>query len=341
MNHNRLINYTTLKKQLVALFSLVCIVGCSPKPSDINREYQNRLAHVLAISIKEYKPAPFPTFEKTTLPSPITISILELGQLDHCKLSQLIASHNNQLGKTAYPSELLKYQLAFVKQLTHCTETLSDEDNALKQTLLASFAQKQQALPAYFDNMVSAEREFLAQFRLTAAEFSSNDNQDVQQAFSALAYFTNLKQQLLTQTYEDIDESLITASLQALNNNTAIPAILSSSLRQINFNNSATAALQTLDLTSLCNNPEKAQIASNVFQKFFIKQLQPYQAALTSNLESLSPRLYFLLNEQPKLNFLFDSEHPNALLNQLKASAKQHVGWWQKFYQTCKINPYQ
>lgn len=86
-----------------------------------------------------------------------------------------------------------------------------------------------------------------------------------------------------------------------------------------------------------------ATIVSNVFQKYFLKEIQPYQANLAGYLETLLPlynQLWFdqaITNKQ--LNTLIALDSQNNLLNQLKGSAKKHVTWWQNFYKTCEISP--
>lgn len=325
---------------LTATASIYLFAGCSPVPSDTNHEYHARLSHVLGIEVQINPLPPFPALQKPELPQAEKISLIELGKLNQCKLSQLIAHHNNQLGKTAYPSELLKYQISFLKQLSVCTEKLSENESELKAVLTSSYENKQRTLPIYFNNMVSGESELQRQFRLTNTEFVSSDIKQVQASFAAITYFVTLKHKIDEHQFDDIDEQTITSQLGGLNNNNAVASILSSSQRQIMLNEASTEALKQLDLNQLCAQSDKAQIASNVFQKFFIKQIQPYQASLTSTLETLSPQLYTLLENQTDPQALFAPDQMTSLLSRLKASAKAHVSWWQQFYEQCKINPY-
>lgn len=326
---------------LFTVAASVCLsVGCSPVPSDANQDYQARLSHVLGVEVQTNPLPALPSLKKPELPQAEKISLIELGKLNQCKLSQLIAHHNTQLGKTAYPSELLKYQISFLKQLSLCTEKLNENEFELKSILTNSYEQKLRTLPVYFNNMIAGESELQRLFRLTHNEFVSSDMKQVQASFEAITYFVTLKQQISKHQFEDINEQMITTKLGVLNNNNAVAAIISSSLRQIAFNETSSHALKQLDFNQLCTQSDKAKIASNVFQKFFIKQIQPYQASLTSTLETLSPQLYTLLENQTDLQGLFAPNQNTSLLTRLKTSAKAHVSWWQQFYDQCKINPY-
>ena len=122
--------------------------------------------------------------------------------------------------------------------------------------------------------------------------------------------------------------------------------LIQSARQQIAFNNSATSFVKTLNLRDICptgKNKKTAKIVSNVFQKFFLGEIQHYQAQLTGYLEVLQPlynQLWFKeeITSEP-INDLTKTNSPNNLLNQLKNSAKNHVVWWQTFYKTCEISP--
>ena len=90
-------------------------------------------------------------------------------------------------------------------------------------------------------------------------------------------------------------------------------------------------------------NKDKAKIMNNIFQKFYLSQIQPYQAQLIGFLEVLQPLLNQLWYQERvttnEINQLIKANSNTNLLNQLKSSAKQHVIWWQEFYKTCEISP--
>ena len=85
-------------------------------------------------------------------------------------------------------------------------------------------------------------------------------------------------------------------------------------------------------------NKQKAQTLSNVFKKFYLEQLQPYQSFLVGRLETLQP-LYQQIWHDTEMGKFVDSDSNAAILQSLKRSAKSHVTWWQGFYRTCEISP--
>jgi len=156
-----------------------------------------------------------------------------------------------------------------------------------------------------------------------------------QEALSTLAKLTN---NLGKPTH--IQENNLTAALEKLNNNRYIQSLLSSTKKQIAWNLNGTRWLNEFSLThTICpdgKNKKKAKVLNNVFQKYYIQNIQAYQSKLALRLHTIEP--YF-----ESFSHKFGAHiYPNPitpLLNELKLSAKQHVFWWQTFYKVCKVTP--
>ncbi|CAH9061613.1 hypothetical protein PSECIP111951_02525 [Pseudoalteromonas holothuriae] len=331
------------------IISLVTfIAGCSPAPSDTYIEYQQRLANVMEKSAATSTAlTPFNAKHIARPSSKITLSMLELASLDHCTLMNTIASNNNQLGKVRVPSEQLKYALRFIKHVEICLNNSATKDAEIKNKLTTALNEKKRQLPSYFEQMVYNERELAKMSLLTSQEIDFEDHKvPLSKALEALSTLSKL-QQLISQPnlnyWQHTDPNLITDALAKLNNNHAISRLITSARTQIMLNRVTTEWLNTINPSEqICQsnkNKQKAQILSNVFNRFYLSQLQGYQSKLTNMLQNASPALVILWQSDDAFSKLFDIEHSGSYYQQLKISAVEHVTWWQKFYKACKIQP--
>ncbi|NOU49298.1 DUF3080 domain-containing protein [Pseudoalteromonas sp. JBTF-M23] len=326
----------------------VLLTGCTPAPSDIYEEYQRRLENVTlknGILDNALTPLKFKHVKKPK--SQVTLSVLELTRLDHCALMNIIAANNNQLGKVRVPSEQLKYAINFIVHAQHCLNHPETIDDTVKAKLATALEEKKSQLTKYFEQMVFNERELSKMLLLTSQEIALEDHQDpLTKALEALTTLTHLytKIALSEPDYSQLeDPQLITDALATLNKNNSVSRLITSARKQISSNNLTTQWLNTIEPSkTFCQqnkNKKKAQILSNIFNKFYLSQLQGYQSKLTNMLREVSPLLFVLWRSEPQLSRRFNVESSDSYYQQLKHSAVQHVTWWQKFYKTCKIQP--
>ncbi|MCG7534804.1 DUF3080 family protein [Pseudoalteromonas sp. OOF1S-7] len=325
-------------RYVLILFSLA-VTACSPTASDINQEYADRLANVLGLApLSIDKPAPLASFSATRPEATFKLSVLQLANLGHCALAQDVAMHNNQLGKLAVPSEVFKYQVRFIQLASHCIQDTRTEDPEVKDILRQAAAEKRAALAQYFAFMLSAEPELNQFSRLTFAEIGKRGTDNEIQANEGLATLASVASSLATP--ENIDPQKITPALSKLNNNGYVQTLLTSARRQIYWNQSLTAWLSQVELqTAICpvgKNKKKALVLHNIFNKFAISQVQPYQAQLSIQLQELSDSLAQI---SQAISHPAYPNHAAALMVELKTSSKQHAQWWQRFYKVCKVAP--
>ncbi|WP_166109294.1 DUF3080 family protein [Pseudoalteromonas sp. Z9A5] len=349
MNHLLKHNTQSLCTLPVILLLVMCIAllaSCSKAPSNSNITYTERLGNTVNAKnvkpkrVEQLKLLPPSQLNKNT----VTLGILQLAGLGHCKLNILISEHNNQLGKTATAAGRLKYQISFIQSAQACLNTL-DKNSDIYSKILAAKTQKENHLIQYFNSMLFNEPELNRTWAGTNNELSTQAAgfSDTQQALSQLV---TIKQHITSREFSKINTDSIFIALEQLNKYQFNQLLIQSARQQIAFNNSATSFVKTLNLRDICptgKNKKTAKIVSNVFQKFFLGEIQPYQAQLTGYLEVLQPlynQLWFKeeITSEP-INDLTKTNSPNNLLNQLKNSAKNHVVWWQTFYKTCEISP--
>lgn len=326
--------------------SLVLLTSCTKAPSSVNDTYLQRLANTLNLESDE--PPPLVPLKLNSPPvlnkAKITLGIVELAGISRCNLNVVISEHNNQLGKTATAAGRLKYQIDFIQEAEQCLSTL-EIDSPVYKKINEAKEQKQAHLMHYFNLMLFKEPELNRTWSLTSSELSSkaagfSDTQD------ALNKLITIKNQIKSNDFNKINTDNIYSALEQLNKFRFNQILIQSVRQQIVLNHLATQLVTTLNLDEMCisgRNKKTAKIISNVFQKFYIDQIQPYQASLTGYLEVLQPMYYQLWFEQSvtteRINKLLAPNSQHNLLNQLKTSAVDHVVWWQKFYKTCEISP--
>ena len=273
----------------------------------------------------------------------IKIGITELAGISQCKLNVLISEHNNQLGKTATAASKLKYQIDFIQSAQNCLNSL-DKQSKIYNKIAAAKTQKQAQLTQFFNNMLFSEPELNSSWQLTGQELSTQPA-GFSDTVEGLKKLTTIKQLIENQNSMAINSDDILSALEPLNKYKFNQQLIQAAREQISLNHAATQFVNTLTLEDICpkgKNKQQAKIVSNIFNKYYLKQIQPYQAQLSGYLETLQPLYVQLWFNQAVssegVNALLD---PNAknLLAQLKSSAKEHVIWWQKFYKTCEISP--
>lgn len=333
---------------LILLFSCLLISGCSDSPTAIYEQYQQRLATALQTPLVDVPPlqnlSAVSNNTSDELAPKQQLSLLQLAQLSHCELNTLIAEHNSQLGKVATPASKLIYQIRFIQLAPSCLATL-DKDSKSYQAINAELHNKKQRLLSQFQQLLTNDPELKRTWQLTSYPLDTNlaGLTETELALSSLA---NLKQQIIHQQYPQINSQALYPLLSILRQFNFNQALISAVRQQTLFNNSTSSYLTTIELTKFCDplkNKRQAQIVSNVFKKYYLAQLQPYQAQLSGALERLMPLYQEIWQgstvNRPELAALLEQNQTTNLLNAFKSSTKTHVTWWQTFYKTCEISP--
>jgi len=323
------------------------MAGCTEQPRDIHLEYQNRLSNIVnkpQVKAEKLSNISQPMLEQLN-ESKISVGVLQLAQLNKCALSTLIAEHNSQLGKLATPASKLIYQIEFIKAAPACLKILDETSNTYQQ-INASLIDKKTLLTKHFKHFLYNDVELKKTWQLTHYELGTNFNGLVETEL-ALKRIATIKEQIDARNYQDINTQHIYKSLEQLNHFNFNQALITASRNQTHLNDLTTNYLKNnIELNTLCDplkNKKQAQVISNIFKKFYLEQLQPYQSQLTGALERLMPYYQTLwgdsIDNQDNLSNLLLDKSTDNLLNRLKESAKHHVVWWQGFYKQCEISP--
>lgn len=136
-------------------------VSCvsSKQPAVYFKNYQTRLARVLSIDVATVASSPLvaaselgvtvPRKRDRTLPSKEnTLNFFDFLRLDNCKVKQLVAQRNNQLGQHMQAANGIVYEVAIRHALQHCTP--HESSDALKAQLKAAQHMKENAIVSDF-----------------------------------------------------------------------------------------------------------------------------------------------------------------------------------------------
>ncbi|MEC8224652.1 MAG: DUF3080 family protein, partial [Pseudomonadota bacterium] len=250
----------------------VALIACTPSSGDVNHTYAQRLENVLKTeSFKLSKPSTITVnhFTENT-EDKATIGMLELAQLRQCKLATLIAEHNNQLGKTATPANILSYQIKFIQSANECLESFDEQDELFEKIKLTA-VQKQANLPNYFKAMLLNESEFKQSWQLSSTQIDEN-TAGFSETVSAMEQIAKLNNQINTGKINAIEPEQIINQLEVLNRFKYNKLLISAARVQTHYNQRLTALLMKYSKDGLCpanKNKQKAQTLSNVFKKFY------------------------------------------------------------------------
>lgn len=121
--------YSSNKRQpLTKALSLVAVVfvlsGCSDPALSLMDDYAARLARTLELEFQDPAPLdlqPLPSITTTRADiAETSITLVELVATRTCGLDLLLGERNSSLGKVMSPSQRLKYELEFLKQVQPC-----------------------------------------------------------------------------------------------------------------------------------------------------------------------------------------------------------------------------
>lgn len=279
----------------------------------------------------------------SALPEQQTISISDLNALSFCGLSELIAHHNSQLGKLAQPSQRFVYELTLIQRINQCDSTQLNES---QQTLLASL--KQHKVPQLRQHWY----HFLTHSPALTRHFTAGNSnigfpvERLQQQYFALSSLVKL--QNYVQAISNSPQSLKPPSDNTLFElETHLSALdkpqLGNALRAIQYSitrlthlNAFLHANSTLVACHAKRGNQHQEILNNIFQHYYVKQIQPNLSLITQDVQNIQPLLAALYHFQPQgfqYHYLLTS--PQSQLQQLNDAFKQHAQWWVDMRKRC------
>ena len=206
---------------IVAACVILAAQACSREGLDPELEtYTNRLADILDT---EHHPTAQPPVSIDRRARAVAIHALRADQstldlLDYlsmrgCKLQQVVAERNNQLGRLADPITMLFFDLRFIALAPDCITTLRSEDPPTAQLLSEALASKLTKRNAHIEQAVLLSDEMMTFWKhSTYTQITPQSTLSEVMALNALS-----QQMILLKRGELLEVSSIYDSLQPLN----------------------------------------------------------------------------------------------------------------------------
>lgn len=325
----------------IVLVSLLSLSACDFIKSPMDASLDTYLARIANVQDRPAIPMPdnvnvlLPTKRELhiTIPS-ISIGLLDSYELRKCGLFNLVAEKNSVLGKIQDQFRNFDYQLRVSYGIERCLMS-PDISSALKTQLASIQQQKLKQLPAHFTNLVFSSDAMRNQ--LEATEWLSVDQgRRSTQVIQALNQIDSGFSASKTLDYTSTLNAL-TPYQEVLEKNAVLGPLSYSMLNAGNKLGVITQQLKAHDESILCGqgrNTTKFRYLRNVFNEFFIGQIQPYLAKIDSIYNELNSVMDFVDTSHANYQYPIKQYH-----QAFRTATKEHVEYWQALFKRCGASP--
>jgi hypothetical protein len=332
-----------LQRSFISLFNIVVAVlllsSCSDPAISLMDDYSSRLERVLGLRLQE--PAPL---DLEQLPSitdtraeikDSSITLVELVATRACGLDALLGERNSSLGKVMSPSQRLKYELQFLKQVQPCL-THPEIAADLQQKLAAIASGKALQINQHWQNFLQQDQTLRQQLHPYRSLSEPDSVAGVTETMQALHSLLALQKSIVQQNWQQASSINPELALEALYKANTLSQLQQSLRFSQNWLQSLNQQLDQVDLTAQCpigKSSDKAEILNTILQQYFIGKVQVYLAQVDGAYQQLYPLLQQLYQDTALAQSIQQRfEVPNT---ELKAELKRHVIWWKKVQQQC------
>lgn len=323
-------------KSAVVFAVCALLLGCD-NASSVESKFENYLERLANVQQKDTVKVVFPTPEyprKRELfqqPSRQTVGLVDALQLSKCHLMELVAERNTVLGKVQDQFRSLEYEVALLSGLKSCLAT-NELGVELNEDLQRIYSIKWQELPLHISNTLYSSDS------LYANAFSTNwYTKETNQGLYSLKKVL----QQLSSLHAHYDEGQLPQDFDILSFQEEIEKYdqlgrISHSLQSATlYLRASTQQLKQHDSIVFCGknrDTTKYRRLKNVFQKYYIGEIQPYLADLNSAYHTLSPHIEILYSV--KLDNQY--HHPvQSAYNEYKQVTINHAQYWMSLFKRC------
>ena len=357
-----------IRPSLLLIFTLsLCalVSGCQRgTPEAMLENYQYRISNVLDINNSvdyniETRPL-FPHRRDRILPTvELREGLIDVLKLRDCGLLPLIAERNSALGKVYAPSQKMRYELRFYDQLHQCINKLKKNEESSQLLMHLSEIQKikYNNLPAELWNGVFTSQELEGNFSRKKVPLPLIDNGSSDSSLKALKTLTYIIRTPLRDKTWSLPSVLpeLEASYEILNSNKSGPKILSAlQLITLHLNRASTTLQISMSTRQLCRQGRpsaQAKILYNVFQKYYIGEVQPYLAMIHKHANEWLDVNNHLIDSFKEFDLIAPKQfetyqrmvlsktEPQSLWGQYITARNKHTQSWQKLLKQCGMMP--
>ncbi|WP_394211459.1 DUF3080 domain-containing protein [Enterovibrio calviensis] len=301
--------------------------------------YQQRLANVLdteRLPLHKAVDIALPRKRDLVLPlEDVRMGLLDAYELRECGLFQLVADRNSILGKVQDAFRQLDYEVKLLRTLERCLDLV--EDPTLTATLKEIQAHKRRQIQTVYWNTFIASDAWRKQLTPpSSAMIPPEAPLPHSDALLAITAYTNA----MISPGSNLN---IIAMQEPIEKQRYLGALFYSMDESTRWLNTITQQLERDDSQVICGaNRDKTRLnyLRNVFDTFFVGDIQPYLSKINSLYLDVQPALEALDGQLPKTTpFLAysDAYLGGAHYQDFQLSIKNHVGYWQSLFKRCQL----
>ncbi len=349
----------TSRQLLLSCFSLLLVACGTDEATSLVERYASRTSNAIDTDIAlQLKPAAelynplSPRRERLAEVPEIREGLLDLIDLRHCNLMQLVSERNTSLGRVAKPSQRLIYELKILPELNRCLSALGDdEEKSELKAKLEQYAQtKRLGFAPLLLNAIYNTDEMEQHFSLGQPPLTPGDQGYLSPLVGSLERFSLLTTLVKEQKWETPDFTDTLESDYEILYRTDFGArwISSMALLTQTLNQASKGIEQRLAGRPICFNGKQnstSEILWNVFLKFYVGELQPYIAQVEregKEWSRLHREIIDPLSEIPQVRnvaLYFQLTEESPLWGPYLSARQRHTEAWQTLLDQCGLRP--
>lgn len=332
-------------------------------PQAMLEDYAARMSNVLETAIDlELEQAAlaisvFPVKRERIVPTAeLREGLWDVLDFRQCDMLHLISERNSSLGKVMPPSQKMRYELRFVSALQRCYQTLEaieepDETQlAFQERLAAIYETKLSNLPIEIWNGIYSSDELSQHFKLgkpplPLESISYGTSHNALETLSELTVLSGQESITLPAWLDDIE-----THYGALHRSELGAGLLAGvSMVTQTLDRTAEAIETRLKRKPFCfegHQPPRATILSNVFQKYYAGEVQPYMAIIQREGSRWFGLHNAMIKRLPAPSAMQDYrlqvlalESESSLWGKWVQARERHTKAWQKILGQCNMMP--
>ena len=348
-----------LRPLLLSSLSLLLVACGTDEATSLVERYASRTSNAIDVDIDlQLKPAAqlysplAPRRERLAEVPEIREGLLDLIDLRHCNLMQLVSERNTSLGRVAKPSQRLIYELKILPELNRCLAALqTDDDKQELRAKLEQYAQtKREGFAPLLLNAIYNTDEMEQHFSFGQPPLTPGDQGYLAPLVESLERFgllAQLSQQSNWQTPE-FSEALEKDYEALYRTDFGARWISSMALLTQTLNQASVGIEQRLEGRPICFNRKqnsKSEILWNVFMKFYVGELQPYIAQVEregkewSRLHNAVIEPLSEIRQTELIAHYFSLTYESPVWGPYLQARQRHTEAWQTLLDQCGLRP--
>lgn len=326
-------------------------------------DYAARMSNVLETEIDlelEQAALAIPVFpvkrERIVPTTELREGLWDVLDFRQCDMLHLISERNSSLGKVMPPSQKMRYELRFVSALQNCYQTLEaiEEPDETQQTfqerLAVIYETKLSNLPIEIWNGIYNSDELSQHFKLgkpplPLESISYGTSHNALETLSELTVLSGKESITLPAWLDEIE-----THYEALHRSELGAGLLAGvSMVTHTLDRTAEAIETRLKRKPFCfegHQPPRATILSNVFQKYYAGEVQPYMAIIQREGSRWFGLHNAMIKRLPAPSAMQDYrlqvmalESESSLWGKWVQARERHTKAWQKILGQCNMMP--